>query len=177
MPQGVALPIPRRDILTVGFNERWNVPINKQDNPCYAYTYEIPVDTQAWTSLYTMLKTYTHMRVKSCTIQIMPPTSKAVAYAAFSNADSATSVSSSTYADFFDHMDDWIYTRKGSQGAPVSLSRTFNNLPWVPIGPRAGNNPIPTVAVCGAWYDGEGTKAQGSMRTLISIEVYGSANR
>lgn len=173
----MALPIPRSEIMTVGYAEKWDIPINKQTNPCYAYTYEIPIDCSAWTALYTALKGYAYFRVMAVTLQVMPPTVKAVPYAAFSNADTASSVSSSTYAEFFDQQDDWIYTKRGTAGVPLKYTRQFNNLPWVSTTSRAGNAPAPTIAIAAAWYDAEGTTSQGHMRATISFECYGTANK
>jgi len=171
---GLALAVPRGDITTGHMSSTASIPSGSPANPVNGWLFELPVDPRTNSSIRAAIGNAAYFRVTRIAIMTMPANADATAIAAISNADRAAPVSSGTYADILNHLEDVVYKVKGAKGVPVRLNRSFNNLPWCRVR-SSGDEAEPTISIVGAWLSPNACQDSGKVWYSIDIQCYGTA--
>lgn len=146
---------------------------------------EWPVDPHTNEGFAKSITMWSHYRVTSVRLRMMPNTATTTCIVGVGNADTRYLENGIEYDNFFYHQDDLVRKKTGRVGEPVDAVWSFPNLPWCPCnyGDTVDKEkPLPTISVYAGWFSPVNKRIYssgmaGACRLFMEItyEVYGTS--
>lgn len=168
------------DIRTHTFERQFSYPDSdgKGIPQWFICTIDIPIDPANITDLSTILKGRAYFRVKRIIVRALPADHNTTLTLAFANADArSTAKATDNFGYMWKQMEDYVYKVKGRLAEPVSISRTFQSLPWCEV--LTGHSAtLPTISIGASAQNSnsDGCKASNNFWFLVEFESYGTTS-